>query len=739
MSIVTPARLPIDRERLPGPNPEHVHAESGEARSGLDFRLIFSIVRRNIWIIVGVIALTLLVGVIATLLTTPRYEATASVQIDQAADRVLNTQDVEPAAAYQDADRFLQTQTDVLRSRAMAIRVAQTLNLIASPQFFRAMKADLPDGNTSDQAKRDQREATLKLISDNLSIDLQRNSRVAKISFSSPDPQLAAQIANTYADQYIASNLQRKYDSSSYARNFLSGQLADAKVRLERSEQQLNDYARAAGLIKTGGTTDAQGNTTNPESITTSSLVQVNTAANDARTARIAAEQKWQSVKSAPLMSIPDVLSNQAIQSLLQKRAEAQADLEQESARHKEAYPTVQQARAQVDELNDQLKTLATDIKASIRDQYETALDQEKSLENEVISLKGATLAEQDRSVRYNILAREADTNRTLYDGLLQRYKEVSAESGVTTNNISIIDRADVPIEPSSPKLVKSMILALLAGIALAAGVVFVREQMDDAVRAPEDIERKLALPVLGVIPVTDTSKNLIDELESPRSAFAEAYHALRGSLLYSTVDGLPRTILVTSSQASEGKSTTSFATAFDIAKLGKRVLLVDLDLRRPSLHRTLKLDNDVGVSSLLTHQSTVDAAIRKAGFENLWFLSSGPIPPSPTDLLGGLALGELLAQLREKFDVVICDGPPVLGLADAPLLGAVAEATIFVIESDRGHRGATKTAIRRLLSVHTNVIGAVLTKFNARKGGYGYTYGYNYYEYGGGDHDAAA
>jgi capsular exopolysaccharide synthesis family protein len=706
-----------------------------EPAVNIDFRQLFAIGRRNIVTIIGVIVLALVIGLIFTLLSTPRYVATASVQIDQEAQRILNTEDNASPAAYQDIDRFLQTQTDILDSRAMAIRVAQTLHLIASPQFFRAMKADLPEKDDGSKTQQEQKEATLKLIEDNLSTNLKRNSRVVTISFSSPDPDLAARVANTYADQFIAGNLQRKYDSSSYARQFLSGQLAEAKTRLEQSERQLNDYARAAGLIKTADT-DQNGQTTGPHSVTTASLIQMNAAANDARTARIAAEEKWRSVEHMPLMNIPDVLSNQAIQLLLQKRAEATADLQQESARHRAAYPTVLQFKAQVDELNQQVTTLASDIRASIRDQYESALKQEQALEGQVNTLKNATLAEQDRSVRYNILAREADTNRTLYDGLLQRYKEVSAESGVTTNNISIVDRADPPMRPSSPKLSLNLLLSLLAGIAIAAAVVFVREQMNDAVRAPEDIERKLNLPVLGVIPTAEDADNLIEALESPRSPIAESYHALRVALLYSTVNGLPRSLLVTSTQPAEGKSTTAFAIAADLARLGKRTVLIDLDLRRPSLHRVLKMSNDVGLSSLLAHQADLAAIVRATPIAHLDFISSGPIPPNPTDLLGSATLSEMLALLSEKYEVVVLDCPPVLGLADAPLLTALTEGTIFVIESDRGHRGATKSAVRRLQAARANLLGAVLTKFDAKKVGYGYAYGYDYYRYG--SHDDA-
>lgn len=706
------------------------YAEEEQGSLNIDFRAIYTILRRNLLLIVGVIVLFLIAGLTVTLLMTPQYEATASIQVDQESDQVLNNNtDIEPTTSFQDADRFLQTQVDVLHSRAMTERVANTIHLVGNQQFFDKMRVSPPKPKDGVDRTQQLKDASLELVSDNLSIAMPHESRVIPITFRSPDAALAAQIANTYATQFISSNLQRKYDSSTYAREFLSTQLAAAKTRLEVSERDLNAYARTAGLIKTA---DATENTSGgAQSLTTSSLVQINTAANDARSARVAAEEKWRTTQATPLMDVPDVLTNSAIQTMLQRQAELQSQLSEELSHHKAPYPSVIALQSQVDQIAKQIEALATDIRSAVKTQYDAALRQEQSLNGQVKSLTGDTLAEQDRSVQYNILARDADTNRTLYDGLLQRYKDLSAAAGVTTNNISIIDQADAPTKPSSPRLALNMALALLLGVAAAGAIVFAKEQMDDAVRIPEDLERKLGLHSLGVIPKVKADEDLLELLESPRSALSEAYHALRTSLLYSTVESLPRTLLITSSQSGEGKSTTSFAIASDLARLDKRVVLVDTDLRRPSLHRMLNAKNEAGLSSVLTRQVKLDQAIQPTSFENLSFLSSGPIPPSPTELLGSARMRELLDHLTQQFDVVVLDGPPVLGLADAPILAAAAEGTIFVVESNRGHRGSTKTAVRRLQSAHSRLLGGVLTKFDPKQSGNSQYYGYEYYYYG--------
>jgi capsular exopolysaccharide synthesis family protein len=698
----------------------------------LDFRVLWLILKRNAWIIGGIVLAALVLGLAVTMLMTPLYTAQASIQIDQEAAQVLDTQDqVQPTVSYQDADRFLQTQVDVLKSREMVVRVAQALNLFNDPKFFDRMNVTPPDPDPT--VKRDQqlRDAVIETISDNLSVAMPRNSRVATIYFASPDPRLATQVANIYASEFIKYDLQRKFNSTAYARGFLAQQMGEAKARLEQSEQDLNNYARQVGLIKTDQTNPDGTTTTSSSSVTTASLAQLNAAANQATADRIAAEENWRTVEKTPLLSIPDVLANKAIQDLLDQRATTQAALSDERAKHLDAYPTVQQLKAQLAEINSQVTTIATGIKQSIEQQYESARAREDALDAQVDAIKNDTLSEQDRSVRYNILARDADTNRTLYEGLLQRYKEVSAAAGITASNISVVDQAAVPTRPSSPRLLINLTLALLAGLAIAGGVVFVREQLDDAIRAPEDVERKLGLATLGVIPATE-AEDLREELAAPRSPLAEAYNSLRTALLYSTPQGMPRALFVTSSQASEGKSTTSYALAVGLARLGQRVVLVDVDLRRPAQHRTFGASNQTGMSDLLTAHGAIADALQPTDVANLAFIAAGPVPPSPTELLGNQSMVDILDQLKRDFDAVILDGPPVLGLADAPLLASMVGTTVFVVEAARGHRGATKAALRRLKTGYTHVLGAVLTKFNPKHTTSDYSYyGQNYYQYG--------
>ncbi|MEO0062491.1 MAG: hypothetical protein RLZZ08_1051 [Pseudomonadota bacterium] len=701
-----------------------------EVTNSLDLRVFWAMLRRNLLIIIAAVVLGFVLALAATLLATPRYTSYSSIQIDQETQRVLNVQDVEPATSYQDTDRFLQTQTDILRSRAMAISVAESLKLFGNAKFYTAMGAKL--GNEA-PTEQQQRELTLGLLQKNLGIVLPPNSRIVEISFESADPQMSADVVNQYAANFVTGNLQRKYNSSSYAREFLAQQLVEAKGKLEASERALNNYARSAGIISVGPASNgAAGSQPGTQSITTESLGQLNTALNTARANRIAAEQKWRSAAAGSAMNIPEVLQNQAIQELLRQRTETVADLSEESARHLEQHPRVEELRSQLAELDRQLGSLSSSIRSSIQQQYQSARGAEQSLETQVAGLKDATLGELDRSVRLNILEREADTNRTLYDGLLQRFKEVSATAGVTANNVAIIDRADLPPRPSSPKLLTNLAIGLFGGFVLAFLLVYLREQIDDAVRSPLDIERKLDLRVLGVIPRAAVDADIGEILKQPKEQLTEAYAALRTALMYSTQRGLPSALLVTSSQPSEGKSTTSYALATSIARLGKRVALVDADLRRPAMHKFFGESNKRGLSDLLVQNLAVEDVLIPIGGTGLTILPSGTIPPNPTELLSGGMLPSIVARLNALFDVVIFDGPPVIGLADAPLLAAQIEATLLVIESNSGYGGRTKGAIRRLGTTRSKLIGAALTKFEARKAGLGYEYDYyEYYSYG--------
>jgi capsular exopolysaccharide synthesis family protein len=712
-------------------------ADEGEAFHpqgvrGFDLRYLASLVRSNLLLILGIIVLALSLAVAATLLDTPRYTAASTIQINDTSGQVIGEGDNQTDIANNmyDTDRFLKTQTDVLRSRGLAMRVAQRLKLMGNGEFYAAMETPPPARGTPDDLVRNE---VVDLLRQNLKVDLPRDSRIVTISFNSADKQTAASVADAFAEEFIQSNLQRKYDSTSYARDFVGGQLGEAKLRLEESERALNDYARSAGIIRTRDVSDSpgEGKTYGGGSITTSSLLQLNAAANDAHTARLLAEGRWRAISESNLLSSREVLANPAVVNLMNQRSTLEAQLQDDLTRHLDDYPSVRQKRAELAKLDSELQSAAAAVRASVRNDYQAALSTEQRLAAQVRALKSDTLAEQDRGVRYAILEREAETNRELYNGLLQRFKELTASAGISASNVAIIDKAEIPQAPSSPNLVKNLILALIAGAGLAALALFLKDQLDDAIRVPEDVEHKLRLPLLGVVPQSE-GHELDEALTDPKSPVSEAYNSLRGALLYSTINGLPQVMLVTSAQPAEGKTTTSHALAAGFARMGRKVLLVDADLRRPSVHRRVGLSNDKGLTTLLTGHEPLVGAVRESGQPNLWMLTSGPIPPSPTELLSSNRMEQLVEEMARNFDVVLIDSPPILGLADAPVLSALADGVVFVVESNRSRRGALKQALRRLRGMRPVLLGAVLSKFDPTRQGNRYSeyYGYHYYQY---------
>ena len=713
----------------------HDDFDPAGGRASFDFRQVISAVQSNLWLIALIVAAALSIALVSTMLQTKRYTASSSIQISNSSGRVLGSKEDQPGdngdVAY-DVDRFLKTQVDILQSRGLALRVAQKLNLIGSPRLVRAQGMSAPSGTVAPDAQRD---TAIALLIGNLSVNLPRDSRIVTISYVSADPDLSAQIANAYASEFIQANLQQKFDSSSYARNFLGEQLQEAKGRLETSERAVNTYARGAGLINTGSSTvegpDGTSRTDRGGSVTASSMSQVNMAANDATARRIEAEGKWRAVSSGPLLSSPIVLANPTVVTLLSQRATIEAELSQDRANHLDDYPTVKAKRAQLTAINQQLNSVAGNVKNSVRQEYQGALSTEQALKGKVEQLKSETLSEQDRSVQYNLLAREADTNRQLYEGLLERYKTLNAMAGVSLSNISIIDNAEVPKAPSSPNLVKNLLLGLIAGLGLAALLVFFRDQFDDAIRVPEDIEGKLGMSLLGVVPKS-AADSPDQALLDPKSPISEAYNSLRGSLLYSTPQGFPQIMLVTSAQAAEGKTTTSLAIASGFARMGRRVLLIDADMRRPSLQTRMNVSNERGLSTLLTSSDPLEQVMLSSGQANLTLLPAGPIPPSPTELLSTARMEDILQAAARQFEVVVVDSPPILGLADAPLMSALVDGVIIVVEADRSRRGALKSALRRLRAMRPVLLGAVLTKFDPLKSANRHSeyYGHQYYQY---------
>ena len=682
------------------------------------------------FVIAGTVAAALVLGLAATLLMTPIYTASTTLQIDREAARVLDVEDVQPQESMVQGEEFFQTQYGVLRSRSLAERVTDELGLASSDVFLTKMGSSPPSpaaGDTAASILNVRREAVIKVVQENLGVVPIRGSRLVTVTFDSPDPALSALLANKFAENFIEANLERKYQSSSYARTFLEDRIAQTKRTLEDAERDLVEYAANQGIVNIQDGDSADDRT---QSLASNNLVAINNALAVASAARVSAEEKWRQAQTASLLSLPEVLQNPTIQNLTEQRAKTRAEYEQKSQIYQPDWPELVQLRGQMAEIDGQINAIAANIRASIRGQYTVAVNEEQSLRNRVDALTTDVLDLRDRSVQYNILQRELDTNRTLYDGLLQRYKEVGITGGVSTNNISIIDTAEEPTKPSSPDLVLNMLASVLLGLAGGVIITFLIEALDQSVGTPDDVEAKLGLTVLGVIPLLAKDEKPTDALSDSRSPFAEAYYSLRTALQFSTQNGAPASILVTSTSAAEGKSTTAYAIALNLARAGKRVLLIDGDLRNPSMHRLLGVDNDRGISNLLAGSANVSDVTRASTHENLDFIPCGPLPPSPGELLGGAGLPVLLGQLTDRYNHVVIDGPPVLGFADAPILSSAVGGTVFVLASRSVRRAQAHGALRRLAIGDIRLLGAVLTKFDtkaAQYGGYNYAYDYTY------------
>lgn len=706
-------------------------AAAGDYRAvgGFNAVAIWAAIYRSRYWAAGIVVAMLLAGIVVTLMTTPIYEARTTVQADQDNERILASESQDTVASVMDAKRFLQTQLDILRSESLSNLVAEELNLYRnSDKFFQSMNEDLDIETSTFLSKEDAtRERVLELLDKNLEVRLPAESRIITISFRSPDAAFASRVANSYANNFIRNNLQRKFDSSSYAREFLRQQLDEARGRLEISERQQLAYARRTRLIDTSNAAEVSGVRLAPKSLTAATLVQLNQSHATAVADRLKAQKKWEVASRGSIKNVTEVLQNETIQRLLQGKALLQAQMQEQRERRKEDYPVVRQLQAQLDEFDGQINSIANNIRQSLRQDYNSALAVEQGIAAQIATLKDKTLEEQSLAVQLGILDRTTQTDRELYDLLLKRYNELNAEAGMKANNILLVDKARTPSEPVAPNIPVNMILSFIAGLGLAALFIFGREQLFDTLRTPDQVRERLDLPVIGVVPEVKNGAEDTDLLRNPKSEVSEAFSSLRAALMLASSHGLPKSIQFTSTRASEGKSFTTIATGIGLARIGKRVVVLDVDLRRPNQHRLNKLDNKHGTSDLLTHNMTIDEVLRREVYPGVDMITGGPIPPNPTELLTSESLSELVRQLEDRYDVVLLDSAPLLGLADAVLLGGASEATVLVIYSAGNQTATVRNAVARLRTGGAKVIGAVLNRFDAKQAGYAYEYSYSY------------
>ena len=701
---------------------------------GLKLLDYWRILNRRKWLILSIIAAFLALSAVRTLMETPLYTATVRLQIDPNVARVLENGNVSPVEeGGDDSSEFMRTQYQVLESRALAERVASALKLGSDADFlghrdFSPIGAIMgmfsgdsskPDGPVDDAELQ---RAAAGVVLGNRVVSPVPGSRLVDISYSDPLPARAQRIANAYADAVVAANLDKHFQASASAKTFLEDKIAQLKLRLEDSEKKLLEFAKQEQIVDVDG----------KSSIADNNLAAANTELGTLISERTKNEQLWRQVESADAINLPQFLSNSVIEGLRSQRKALAIEYQEKLQTFKPNYPGMIQIDNKIKEIDQQLAAEVEAIKGSLKGAYEASLAQENELKTRIETLRQESLDLQNRSIQYNILKREVDTNRELYASLLQRYKEVDVASGVSVNNVFVVDQAELPGSPSSPQLYRALRMAFLLGLAAAFVAAYVLERIDDKVRSPEEAELVSGLSLLGVIPKVASVE---DELADPRSGLAEAYRSLGTALQFTTENGLPRTLVITSSGPSEGKSLTSLAIAKHFATIGRKVLLIDGDLRNPSLHVKLHRENSVGLSNYLTGACTPPQVMQKTDVANLAFIASGPLPPNAADLLGSARVHSLLSIGQEVFDLILIDGPPVMGLADAQLLSGAAAATIFIVGAGQMRTGLVRGALRRLQLSRGAVVGVVLTKYDVKAAGYGFGYGYGYghgYGYGG-------
>ena len=698
------------------------------------------------WLVISCLAIIFGVVALATMRSTRIYDAYGTIAINKTDPAILNLKDSANGGTADYSDPTdLDTEVRILKSDLLALQVIKQLNLDKRPEFggTQASPSNML-GLTTDALQPDSEKTTSLLagFKAGLRVALIPNTRIIEIHYRSPDKTLAANVVNTLIASYIEQNFKTRFESTMQASDWLSKQLVDLEMKVQTSQEKLVQYQKQHEIL---GIDEKQ-------NITTSKLDELNKELTAAESDRMQKESIYRLVQS----SDPDMATAAAVSAggsagssgLMERMREQQADLKiqipQLSTQFGNAYPKVVQLNTQLKEVDAQLQTETIKVVSRVRSGYLAALQHETMLRQAMDNQKQEANKLNESAIEYSLLKRDVESYRTLYEGLMEKLKEAGVTAGLRSNNIRSVDKARVPTYPSEPNVPRNLAFALALGLSTGIGLAFLLEGIDNTVRTPEQAQAISGLPSLGMIPLgsksgleaaakrlTVASSREAVELVTqsrPQSQMAESYRALRTSLLLTSLGGPPKVILITSALPQEGKTTTSINTAIVLAQKGTRVLLMDADLRRPSIHKTLGMGPKTGLSNVLTGNATLQQAVVRSNIlPTLFVLSAGTPPPNPAELLASSNMKDILAELREQYDHIVVDTPPTLSVTDAVVMSTRADSVVLVIRSGQ----TTKQALRRsrdlLMQVNARVSGVLLNAVDLSSPDY-----YYYYEYQG-------
>lgn len=702
------------------------------------------ILRKHQWLILSFMLSVVTIVAIATFRMQPVYVATARVEIDRENSNILPFQGTDAYDVMMDSENYIETQAKILTSETLALQTIRNSGLSARPEY--SSPGGPSEAVATGSLANQERPPELGAFLGSLSVKRVPNSRLMDVSFESTDPQLAARIVNAHLETYVQRNFQSQYDSTARATTWLRDQLDELKIRVQKSEDARIAYERQNQIW----TLDDKQN------ITTQRFADANRELTQGQSERMKKQSLFEFAKAGNLSAVPQIQSNAALGDFQKKRSEAMLEYREALAQFGPNFPRVQRLQAQIKDLENNIEKEKQNIVDSLESEYREAAGREALLAKALDQQKSDVNEMAGKMVEYNILKREAEANKILYDGLLTKLREAGVSAGLRSSNIRVVDPAMIPSTPARPAKTRNVALAFVVGLVGGIGLALMREYLDNTVKTPDDIETLVRLPSLAVVPQFGSSNGNGDgkrqklllgfssngydkrmELVAqhlPNSQMSEAFRALRTSLLLSRADHPPQVILVTSALPREGKTTAAANLAVTLAQLGDSTVVVDADLRKPGIVRLLNMSGGsyAGLSSYLAGASSLDlVTVPHPTIPNLAAIPTGPLPPNPADLLSSHKLAEAIVELRKKYKFIVIDSPPVMAATDAVILSVQTDGVLLVVRSGETPKEAFTRTRDLLVSVKCNILGVVLNAVDASAPDYYYSYRYYPYAYG--------
>lgn len=684
--------------------------------------------------------------------TPPRYRAQVRLMIEEEGASVAAAASGEVAQAlyyWQDPEIYLQTQYRILRGRELARRVARALDLPRVPEFggggppltplaqvIQSVKSTLgaplrwvrsartapPEPPARDESAAER--AMVDALLGRITVEPVRGSRLVDVTFEASDPAFAAHAVNTLADEYVAQNLEFKIQEVQKSLEYVAQERRRQQAVVQESERALAEYRAQQNALSLDST----------QNIVVARLNQLNDSLTRANTDRVQKEALWRQVQAAGTdrEALLSIVSNPFIENLKGRLTDLERERTRLSERYGDRHPEMEAIRASIANAERQLAIELDRAVQTIRSEYEAAVTQERELRRALDQQQTAAMDLNAKRIDYTVLEREAETNRTLYNSLLQREKDLQVIANSRANNVRVIDRAEVPGAPFSPNHRRAWALALFLGLVLATAVAFALDYLDDTIKTPEDVARRLKLRFLGLVPAVRGERHPLLSGPVPHD-FGEAFRALRTALVSSTATDGPKVISVTSAQPLEGKTTTAVNLAMALAVGGARVLLIDADMRRPSVHKALHLSSDRGLSQLLAGQARMREVVQRTHDPNLLVMPAGRTPSNPSELLASERMRALVSGLEAgPFDWVVIDTPPVLAVTDAVIVASMVASVVFVVGAEMTRWPLGEQAVQTLLTARPRSIAAVLNRVDFARNRYYYSryYGHQYKSY---------